>query len=731
MSEGTNPRWQEFIRGSQLWIFVATLTLGLTAVLSINVIRPEVAVTLNQPAANDVFAPRTLIYISDVLTSQAQEQARKNVAEVYTPFDLAIGRAQVAKATAVFSFIEVARADTLATTEIKLFYLQNIDGLVIDEVVGRDLLRLNPTDFQGARQEVLNTIDELMSQEIRQDNLGNAQRAARRPNLVLTAAQDNVVTNLAHQFIVENVFLDEAATAQRRDEAAQAIEPQTRTIAKDLRIIRAGDIITELDVEMLTQFGLLQQETGFREIAGLFLISIVNTALIAFYWQQFHNKLHANGRYLTSLASLILIFTLTANLMIPRPGFWPFWFPISAMSMLLAVIFDIRFSALVTIVMSFIVGLIAPNSLELCLYTAVGGLMSILTLRDIHRFNAFFRAGLMAALGHTLVILIFRLPQDVEIVELLQLVLYGVANGIFSAALTLIGFYFVGGVFRVTTTFQLQDLSRLDHPLLRELLRRAPGTYHHSIMVANLAEQAAENIKANSTLVRVGAFYHDIGKMNRPAFFTENQEGTVNPHDSLNPYSSARIILGHLSDGLEMAKRYRLPDRIRDFIAEHHGTRIAKGFYMKAREQAEDPDTVDVSQFNYESVGGRRPRSRETGIVMLADAIDATSNAIRPNSEKAIEKLVNSIIDGDLTDGQLDETGLTLGDIKVIRVSFIETLKGRFHVRVKYPGNEELMIDELNATRESANGMSPLPRPPEIGVPIPESELPQEETITP
>jgi hypothetical protein len=176
-----------------------------------------------------------------------------------------------------------------------------------------------------------------------------------------------------------------------------------------------------------------------------------------------------------------------------------------------AVVFDIRFAILITIVMAYIVGLIAPNSLELSLYTAVGGIMAVLTLRDIHRFNTFFRAGLIAALGHILVILIFRLPQDIEIVELLQLVLYGLANGIFSAALTLIGFYITGTIFRVTTTFQLQDLSRLDHPLLRELLRRAPGTYHHSIMVANLAEQAAENIKANSSLVRVGAFSHDLG----------------------------------------------------------------------------------------------------------------------------------------------------------------------------------------------------------------------------
>jgi putative nucleotidyltransferase with HDIG domain len=693
-----------------LWLFTAAIAVGITVILSFNLINPEVSVTLGQPAPNDVFAPRTLTYTSEVLTEQGREQARNNVAQVYTPFDIFTGRAQVGKATAVFTFIETVRADSLATTETKQQYLQKIDGLVVETEVGLNLLRLNPADFQAARQEVLNTIDELMSQEIREDQLANFQRAARRPNLVLTPAQDNVVTNLAHQFIIENVFLDEPTTEQRQEEAAAAIEPISRPIAKDRRIIQAGDIITELDIELLTQFGLLQQATGWRDIGSLFLVSLMSTTLIAFYWQQFHNKLHENGRYLAALAGLILLFTLAANFMIPNPGFLPFWFPISALAMLIAVIFDIRFAILITIVMAYLVGLIASNSLEMSLYTAVGGLMAVLTLRDVHRLNAFFRAGLMAALGHILVILIFRLPQDIEIVELFQLVLYGLANGIFSAALTLIGFYITGATFRVTTTFQLQDLSRLDHPLLRELLRRAPGTYHHSIMVANLAEQAAENIKANSNLVRVGAFYHDIGKMNRPPFFTENQEG-VNPHDSLDPYTSARIILSHVSDGLEMARRYRLPDRIRDFIAEHHGTRLAKSFYMKARDRAgEEANEVDKQKFSYALVGGRRPRSREAGIVMLADAVEATSTALRPDSEKAIEKLVNSIVDSDLIEGQLDESELTLGDIKLIRSSFIETLKGRYHVRVRYPGDEEFEIEPHLAAAEQANGaISQLP----------------------
>ncbi|MFQ5435098.1 MAG: HDIG domain-containing metalloprotein, partial [Anaerolineae bacterium] len=320
-------------------------------------------------------------------------------------------------------------------------------------------------------------------------------------------------------------------------------------------------------------------------------------------------------------------------------------------------------------------------------------------------------------------------PLDADVVEILQLVLYGLGNGILSAALTMVGFFIMGSVFGLTTTLQLQELSRLDHPLLKELLRKAPGTYHHSIMVANLAEQAAERVQANGALVRVGAFYHDIGKMKRPIFFTENQEGGSNPHDALDPESSARIILSHVVDGLELAKRYRLPDRVRDFIAEHHGERLVQSFYRKALAMSDEGETaVDKTQFCY---AGPRPRSRESGIVMLADAIEATSSALRPNTVKGIVKLVNTIVDGDLTDGQLDDSGLTLGDIKQIRASFIETLKGRFHVRVKYPGNEAL------TEPQPGNGSEPAPSVTETAVthpapiPPPVTNMSEETMISP
>jgi putative nucleotidyltransferase with HDIG domain len=359
--------------------------------------------------------------------------------------------------------------------------------------------------------------------------------------------------------------------------------------------------------------------------------------------------------------------------------------------------------------MAGLAGFISPNSLEVSIYLTVGGVLSVLTLRDAQRMSAFFRAGLLAALGYIIVIVMYWLLSAAEFspAAVLLPTLYALGNGLLSSALTLAGFYILGGLFGIVTILQLQDLSRLDHPLLRELLRRAPGTYHHSIMVANLAEQAAERVEANSTLVRVSAFYHDVGKMVRPPFFVENQEG-VDPHASLDPYTSARIVISHVADGLALARQYRLPFRIQNIIAEHHGNRVVKSFYRKAQETAGADVEVPRAPFSYP---GPRPGSRESAIVMLADAIDATSTAVRPSTEKAIEKLVNSIIEDDILEGQLNQSGLSLGDIDQLRISFIETLKGRFHVRVQYPGNELLLAENLP---EFALPAPTAPRPEQL-----------------
>jgi putative nucleotidyltransferase with HDIG domain len=691
---GWAERLRLWARRHALPIFIICLTVGMTLILSFDLPSAGgIDLAVGRPAPNDVFSPRSITFTSEILTEQARDQASRAVAEVYSPLDLSIGRGQLAKARDVFAYIDAVRADSSATLERRLEYLQAVDGFTISEEVGRTLLELDQPAFEAVSNNIFTIIEELMRQEIRPAQLSDFQRTARRlAGLELTTAQTAVVTELAYQFIVPTIFPNEEATAVARNEAAAAIQPVTRTVARDQRIIRAGEIVTEIDNELLGELGLLQQETNWWRTLSMALASSFFVGLIALYWVRFQRAHFPNVRYLGVLGGLILLFTLAGKIM-AAGDMLVYWFPIAALSLILAVVYDTRFAILVTVLVAALIGFIRPNSLEVAAYLAAGGVVSILTLKDSQRLAAFFRAGMWAAVGYVAVIVAFWLLSEVNPnpIDIALPALYAIGNGLISSALTLVGFFVLGSLFGIVTILQLQDLSRLDHPLLRELLRRAPGTYHHSIMVANLAEQAAERIGANSTLVRVSAFYHDVGKMVRPPFFVENQEG-IDPHSTLDPYTSARIVISHVADGVTLARQFRLPFRVQNIIAEHHGTRVVRSFYRKAEETAAAGVETDLKLFRYP---GPRPGSRESAIVMLADAIDAISTAVRPNTEKAIEKLVSSIIEDDILEGQLNQSGLSMGDIEQLRASFIETLKGRYHVRVQYPGNELLTVENL------------------------------------
>lgn len=692
-------RMERMAKRSVLWIFAAVLTIGITLILSFNLVRgPQIAVDLGEPSPEEVIAPQSHNYISDVLTEQARLAAEESVPEQYTSIDLSIARAQNNLARAVFNYIDVIRADSLADQEAKLGYISAIEDLTIDPEIAGIILALGDAEYSDVVDNVLQIVEDNMRAGVVEDQLGDAKnRAAQGADFDLTLAQEQVVSSIAPQFIVSNIFLDQEESNSLIGEALASVEPIVQRVTEDQRIIRVGEIVTQEHIEMLEQLGLLQPTLDWRRLASAFLASLLAVTIITIYWNHYFSEKPNQVRSLTILGMLLILFVLGAKLLIPGSGIYAYLYPAAALSILVSVVFENRLAIVVTAVVAGLVGYLAPDSLEMAIYASVGGIVAVLTLYDPQRINALFRAGLVAGLGNVAVILIFQLPTDIETTELMTLVLLGVLNGpILSAGLSLAGIFIIGSVFRVVTPLQLQELSRLDHPLLQELLRRAPGTYHHSIMVANLAEQAAEKVKASSTLVRVGAFYHDIGKVNRPPFFVENQNGG-NPHDTLDPYSSARIIMSHVPDGLELAKRYHLPRRVRDFIAQHHGDRIMQVFYQKALELADDGEEVDVSRFQY---AGPRPQSREAAIVQLADSIDAASTAMRPNTERAIEQLVNKMVDDHVAEGQLDSSELSLGDIKKLRISFIETLHGRYHMRVKYPGNDLISSEDEDQASE-------------------------------
>jgi hypothetical protein len=315
----------------------------------------------------------------------------------------------------------------------------------------------------------------------------------------------------------------------------------------------------------------------------------------------------------------------------------------------------------------------------------LGGVAGILGMRRSERLNGFFVAGLIIGVTNLLVMLAFALTAEdrAPLATLVSRSIVTLASGLFAAGVALVCLYGVTSLMNLPTNLKLIELTDSNHPLLQQLLREAPGTYQHSLQVANLCELAAEAISANAQLIRVAAMYHDIGKTLNPYFFAENTTEGMNPHDDLDdPSHSARVIIGHVIEGERMARLANLPLRIRDFILEHHGTTQVLYFYNQAVERAGgDESAVDIREFTYP---GPAPRSRETAIMMLADGCESATRARRPSSKAEVEEVVNTIFELRLGEGQLDNSGLTLNDLRVIRQIFIETLQAIYHPRIAY-----------------------------------------------
>jgi putative nucleotidyltransferase with HDIG domain len=271
-------------------------------------------------------------------------------------------------------------------------------------------------------------------------------------------------------------------------------------------------------------------------------------------------------------------------------------------------------------------------------------------------------------------------------------------GGLLSAVIVVGATVILGLLFGITTRMQLMELAQLNHPLLRRLQEQAPGTFHHSVIVGNLAERAADLAGADSLLVRVGCYFHDIGKVAKPVYYIENQVQGENPHDKLSPASSAKVVADHVRTGVELAKRHRVPARVRAFVSEHHGTRLVTYFYRKA---AADDATTDPGKFRYP---GPRPQSRETAIVMLADSVEAVVRSSRDRSAERIDSLVDAVIAERVAEGQLEECELTLRDLKTIAESFKATLRGVYHPRIDYPAPRA-----AERAAVAAGGLSPEP----------------------
>jgi len=630
----------------------------------------------------DIRAPRAHDYISEVLTEEARRRAEAAVPDVYDPPQAKIRHQQVARAREILDYIGSVRADTYASREDQIAWIQAIPDISLPLQAITQTLELSDEAWLRVASEVPLVINRAMREEIREHQLALARRRVEGMIGLQVQLSDEEV-EVAKALLQPNSFYNAEKTEAARKAAREAVEPVTVSFAEGEIIIRAGDIVDALDVEALEELGLYQAAWDWWQVSGTILFVLALTVLISLYLFRFTPEFWKSRRQPPLLYLLMIAFLLLAKLMLPQHTILPYLFPLPALAMLLASLFDLRLATLITLCFGLLVGYLTNGAPEVVTYAVVGALVGAFTLGRGERLINFVRAGGYVALFNLAVLTAFRLPDhDLDLTGILQLTSAAVANGVLAASLTLLGFFLLGTLFGVTTSLQLMDLSRPTHPLMRELVLKAPGTYHHSIIISNMAERAASAIGADGFLTRVGAFYHDIGKIVRPHFFVENQAEGSNPHERLDPYTSAQVVISHVKDGLDLAQKHHLPERIQAFIPEHHGTGLVSVFYHQALEEAEGETAVNEADFRYP---GPKPQSRETAIVMLADSCEAAVRAAHPATVEELEQLMRRMISQRLLEGQLDESDLTLRDLDRIRQAFVDVLRGVHHPRIRYP----------------------------------------------
>ena len=551
-------------------------------------------------------------------------------------------------------------------------------------------------------------------------------------------SQKNSTANLLNLLIKPNLSLNRDETEKRKTNAIEAVNPAFFQVKEGEMILREGERVNPDHISKLDALsGKKEGKANYFNAIGMFFL----TSLLIYSFYHFASKNIRKASLLPKdqlFLGVIFLFTLlvfsfalpvakaltNAFPIIPTSAY-QYLFTASAGVILIRVVMNSEVAIIFSMVISLMAAIIMDNSLFFAIYSLVGCIAGAQAVRYCKYRVTLIKAGFYVGMINSLMVLILMIMSgnisDLNILgfSLLFAFLGGVISGVVVTGLTPI----IEGVFRYTTNFKLLELASLDHPLLKELITQSPGTYHHSWIIGNLVETAAEGINANSLLARVSALYHDIGKMKKPQYFFENQKGGKNPHDKLAPSLSALILIGHVKDGMELAKEYNLGKEITDIIPQHHGTRLIRFFYQKAKDQ-EDPEVHSVNEKDFR-YPGPKPQTKEAGLVMLADAVEAVSRTIQDPTPARIKAVVKKIIGEIFVDGQLDECELTLKDLNEIANSFNRILNGIFHSRIDYPdpdknekngekandgahrGNKELEGSKQEGNKKSGKNDSP------------------------
>lgn len=647
-------------------------------------LRSTPSIERGEPSPTTISSPRNIEVEDKQKTEQLKEKARERVETVYE-VDPGVETAVFRKIDDAFSLLySFKNKETTLTTVVAQFEEKGFDNFSKNDI--NNVTSMSRSSLENVHQNIKSTFRTLFALRIKPDELDLAKSKAKD---VLSASDiSERGRKLAEKFIsaaiAPNYLPDEEETERLRKEAENSVNPVIISKKKNEVVIREGEVVSREDALILESLGILKRALNIPQLISLIFLTGLIQLSIFIYIRLFSKKNYFDIKRLLLAVALFTLYNVFSRVLIGTPyeTLAPLALPVIVGNIMLGP------TATVPLIFSSLsVSFVYPQvSIPLLLVLLGGGISALFLTLNISQHRQLLTTGIylsliMGVLG-TLTSLYFNFTFQ----DAIRFAAGSLINGFLATVLALGLLPFLESAFHITTAIRLLEIATPNHALLKELMTNAPGTYNHSIMTANLAEAAAEEVGANSLLVRAASYFHDVGKLKRPMFFSENQASTSNPHDKTNPSLSRLVISSHVKDGKEIARMNKLPQEIVDIIEQHHGTSLMKYFYNKAVEESEKEKEIKEESFRY---GGNKPTTKEAAIVMLADSVEAASRTLSKRTPERMEQLVRSIVKEKLYDGQLDKSNLNLQELEVITQSFTRVLVSLYHERVKYPENIE------------------------------------------
>lgn len=667
----------------------------MTAVLSARYYMFQSIINEDGTSKKDVVAYKTIKVVDTFKTEQNKKEIAQKIEPILTPAEDTYIKNNYAVLIKAIDQVR-AKNESYAQKKEEMKLLFDFESNVYQDYILNYLINSNDTRIHSTFNKARKTLENVLNQGVTERDFEKNNLTSmilRNTHYETSKAELRVISALLEQVIVPNMVFDETATELAKKNAINSVAPTVVKFEKGEKILFAGEPVTRVKKDALQKMGYNVLELNLQAIVGIFaLVALGVTTLL--YYLMFYEKQFLTKNYLSVTALLaILISALGAVL----PSGASFYFlPFPALAVLIAIFTNPRVSVFATTILIVIIALVEQMPVEpSAVFIVVCLIASIATskVRYSRRFDLVKIGGEIGLSMLFFILIIYMIensinPLDSSIIWYNALI--GTCNGLLSGIIVLGIIPLFESMFKIVTPYGLAELADNNQPLLKRLQFEAPGTFAHSLMVANLCETAAEAIGADPVLARVGALYHDIGKLKRPLFFVENQTyfGIENPHTKLNPRLSKMVITAHPKDGIDLAREYGLPPIVQNFIVQHHGDSIASYFYNQAKLE-EGADKVTEEQFRYT---GPRPNMKETAILMIADSVESASRTLKDHSQEELDNMINKIIQTKLNDGQLSDSPLTLKDLKTIAAALSKNLRAAHHQRIKYHEN---IIQEL------------------------------------